>query len=130
MAKIQQFEELNSWKKGRLLIKEVYQITSAQPFYKDYALRDQMRRAVISISANIAEGFERGSNKEFIYFLSIAKASCGEVRSLLYPALDLGYIDKSSFHAVRSLSLDITKLLGGHIKYLKSSNYKGYRKKS
>lgn len=94
---IRHFEQIEAWKDARDLIKSVYEITRNGTFAKDYALKDQIRRAAISISANIAEGFDRGSNKEFLYFLAIAKGSAGEVKALFYTALDAGYITEAEF---------------------------------
>ena len=92
MAKFNSFEEIVSWQKARELNVEIYKITnSSDLFHKDFGLRDQIRRASISISSNVAEGFERQTTKEFIRFLYIAKASAGEVRSQLYLAFDLKY---------------------------------------
>ncbi len=84
---VKNFEDLEIWKDARLLTRGIYQLTRDSTFSKDFALRDQMRRAAVSIMSNIAEGFERGGNQEFIQFLYVAKASCGEVRSQLYVAL-------------------------------------------
>ncbi len=83
---IKNFEDLEIWKDARLLTKAVYQLTKDVKFAKDFALRDQIRRAAVSVMSNIAEGFERGGNQEFIQFLYVAKASCGEARSQLYVA--------------------------------------------
>src|SRR6266581_4351198 len=88
------FEDLEVWKEGRRLTQGIYQLTRNENFSKDFALRDQIRRAAVSIMSNIAEGFERGGNQEFVQFLYIAKGSCGEVRSQLYVALDQEYIDQ------------------------------------
>jgi four helix bundle protein len=88
---VKNFEDLNVWKQARQLTQEVYRLTKTEKFLKDFGLRDQSRRAAISVMANIAEGFERGGNQEFVQFLYVAKASCGEVRSQLYVALDQGY---------------------------------------
>jgi len=88
--KIKKFEDLESWKKARTLTNEVYKATTAGNFVRDFALKDQIRRASISILSNIAEGFERGGDKEFLQFLAVAKGSCGEVRAQLYIALDQG----------------------------------------
>jgi four helix bundle protein len=96
VAKLKSFEEIIAWQKARELNAEIYRITNSNDqFSKDYGLRDQMRRCSISISSNIAEGFERETTKEFIRFLFIAKASAGEFRSQLYLASDLGYISKA-----------------------------------
>ena len=89
MGKFSSFEEINSWQKSRIFNKKIYQITENPQFKKDFDLVRQIRRASISISSNIAEGFERNTDKEFIYFLYVAKASAGEVRSQIYLAFDL-----------------------------------------
>jgi len=86
--KIKTFEDIESWKKARALTNEIYKITGAGTFARDFGLKDQIRRASVSILSNIAEGFERGGDKEFSQFLAIAKGSCGEVRAQLYIALD------------------------------------------
>ena len=121
MGKFSSFEEINSWQKSRTFNKKIYQITENKDFKKDYDLVRQLRRASISISSNIAEGFERNTDKEFIYFLYVAKASAGEVRSQLYLAFDLGYITKNEFEALLEAITEISKMLGGFIKYLGSS---------
>ncbi len=125
MAGFKSFEEIDAWKLARNLSLKVYKLSSAQPFFNDYALRDQVRRAAISISSNIAEGFEREGNKEFVQFLSIAKASTAEVRSQLYLALDLGYISNEEFEQLKLEALSVGKTLSGLIKYLKTSELKG-----
>lgn len=122
MAKFNSFEEIIAWQKARELNVEFYIITNLNSsFSKDYGLRDQMRRASISISSNIAEGFERESTKEFIRFLYIAKASAGEFRSQLYLAQDLNYVTTSEFEKLNTKINDISKLLSGFIKYLTST---------
>jgi len=119
MAKLNSFEEIIAWQKARELNVEIYRITNSNDiFNKDYGLRDQMRRSSISISSNIAEGFERETTKEFIRFLYIAKASAGEFRSQLYLASDLGYISGNEFQSLNLKVNDISKLLSGFIKYL------------
>ena len=92
MAKIKKFEDIESWKRARKLTKDVYTVTAQDKFQRDFGLKDQIRRAAVSILSNIAEGFERGGDKEFLQFLAIAKGSSGEVRAQLYVALDLEYI--------------------------------------
>lgn len=92
--KIQKFEELNIWKLSLLITKDIYDLTSKGNFSKDYGLRDQIRRAVVSISSNIVEGFEKNNNNEFVRFLKIAKGSAGEVRNQLYIALAINYINQ------------------------------------
>ena len=88
MAEIKRFEDIEGWKKARELVAAIYAVSSKGSFAKDSELRDQIRRAAVSVMSSIAEGFERGGDKEFSQFLSLAKASCGEVRSQLYVALD------------------------------------------
>ncbi|UQD55747.1 four helix bundle protein [Flavobacterium sp. K5-23] len=121
MGKFNSFEEINSWQKSRLFNKRIYEITENSDFKKDFDLVRQIRRASISISSNIAEGFERNTDKEFVYFLYVAKASAGEVRSQLYLALDLNYISKIEFDELYLNVTDISKLLSGFIKYLNDS---------
>src|SRR5438045_3662764 len=94
---IRRFEEIIAWQKARALTSAVYATTSTRPFSRDYGLRDQIRRAAVSAMSNIAEGFERARPGEFQHFLSTAKASCAEVRSQLYVALDAGYVDPDTF---------------------------------
>src|ERR1041385_6990093 len=92
MNKIERFEDIIAWQKARVLTKEVYAMAGSGDFKRDFGLRDQIQRAAVSTMSNIAKGFERGGDKEFIQFLSHSKGSCGEVRSDLYVALDQGYI--------------------------------------
>ena len=124
MAKFKSFEEINSWQKSRLFNKRIYEITENTIFKKDFDLVRQIRRASISISSNIAEGFERNTDKEFVYFLYVSKASAAEVRSQLYLALDLNYISKIEFDELYLNVSDISKLLSGFIKYLNDSQKK------
>ena len=129
MSSIQHFEDLEAWQVGRTLTKQVYKISRRGGFSKDYAMKDQIRRASLSITCNIAEGFERNSNKEFIYFLSIAKGSAGEVRSLLYAAFDERYISQEEFEELKRLTRQNINLIGGLIQYLQKTPYQGKRKK-
>jgi four helix bundle protein len=115
------FEQIISWKKARELNKEIYQLTNRNEFSKDFALRDQIRKASISISSNIAEGFGRKTNKEFIYFLNVAKSSCYEVKSQLYLALDVHYIDQEAFEKIYAICDEIAKTLHGLIKHIGSN---------
>ena len=112
---IEKFEDIISWKKSKELILFVY---TAFKNNRDFSFKDQIQRAVISISNNIAEGFERKSNKELKQFLYIAKGSCGEVRSMSYIALELQYISRTEFTRIYELSLEISKLFSGFIKTL------------
>lgn len=125
MAAIQKFEQIEAWQKARELTILIYKLSAASPFSKDFALRDQIRRAAISVMSNIAEGFERGGNKEFVQFLSIAKGSLGELRSQLCLALDQLYLDRISFEQADSLATQTGKLIGGFMIYLRQSKNRG-----
>src|SRR5881396_4078784 len=125
MAKIKKFEDLVSWTRARSLSKEIYDVTSAKPFLHDFGLKDQIRRAAISILSNIAEGFERGGDKEFLQFLSLAKGSCGEVRAQLYVALDQAYINDAQFQELSEKAVEVSRLIAGLIKYLSASDLRG-----
>lgn len=127
MATIKRFEELKCWISARALVKDLYELTGRNELSKDYALKDQMRRAAISIMSNIAEGFERGGNKEFVNFLSIAKASAAELQSQLYIALDAKYLDEATFNHLSNQINSTSKSIGAFIRYLKESEYKGYK---
>ncbi|MDP1590162.1 MAG: four helix bundle protein [Prosthecobacter sp.] len=122
---VNQFEDLKSWQQGRELARMVYDLTHRSAFSKDFALRDQIRRAVISITSNIAEGFERDGRQEFIQFLSIAKGSCGEVRSQLYLAEDQSYVDVQEANQLRGLAFSISRLIAGLMTYLRRTEYRG-----
>ena len=95
--KIEKFEQLIAWQKSRKLTSQIYKATDDGQFAKDYGLKDQVRRAAVSITSNVAEGFERGGLAEFHRFLSISKGSCAELRTQLYIALDVGYLDQKTF---------------------------------
>lgn len=118
---IKRFENIESWKEARLLVSEVYHCLSNN---KDWSFRDQMQRAALSIMSNIAEGFDRGTNKEFIQFLVIARGSASEVKSIAYAGLDLGYIGETEFKNICQRCITISKLLNGFIRFLKSSGRK------
>lgn len=120
MAMFHTFEEINAWQTGRKLTRQIYQISRKDPFAKDFALRNQMRRAAISITSNIAEGFERDSHPAFLHFLSIAKGSVGEIRSQLYVALDEEYIDRNTFEKLHELSTSTIRQIHGLMSYLKT----------
>ncbi len=125
MATIKNFEELDIWKLSMALCNDIYKVIKDTELNKDYALRNQIDRSVISISDNIAEGFEREGNKEFIHFLSIAKGSCGEVRSQLYKVKDRAYITIKEFEELKQKAALISKKISSFMAYLKNSNYKG-----
>ena len=111
--KIDRFEDIIAWQKAKELTNVIYRLFQSN---RDYGFRDQIQRASVSIMNNIAEGFERKGNKEFKNFLYISKGSCAEVRSMLYLALDLGYLHKEQFAKSYALTLDISHLLSGLIK--------------
>ena len=119
------FEEMPVWQKARELVNFIYRITKEDSFKKDFSLVDQIRRAAVSVMSNVAEGFERGSNTEFIQFLYIAKGSAGEARTQLYVALDQNYISSEDFKKGCSLCKDISGQISGLIDYLKGSRLKG-----
>ena len=125
MGNIESFEDIKAWQVAREITNNIYKLSSRKPFSNDWTLKDQMRRASISISSNIAEGFERGGNKELIQFLFIAKGSCGELRSQSYIALDCSYISKSEFEDLYRQVLLVSKMISGFIKYLKNTELKG-----
>jgi four helix bundle protein len=125
MARIDRFEDIEGWKLARRVSNRVYDVSSNGAFSKDFALVNQVRRASVSIMSNIAEGFERDGNKEFLQFLSIAKGSCGEVRSQLYIASDRGYIDEARFTDISEILIETSRTLSGLMKYLRQSDEKG-----
>jgi four helix bundle protein len=125
MATRKKFEDIEAWQKGRQLKLEVYRFSKRGDFIKDFALREQIRRAAISVTANIAEGFERDGNREFIQFLSNSKGSCGEVQDHLYTALDEQYITKDEFERLYAQAAQVGGLIGGFMNYLKRSELRG-----
>jgi len=120
MATAQQFEDLHVWQDARKLVDQVYQATKLRGFSRDRDLRGQIRRAAVSTMSNIAEGFERGSKREFIQFLTVAKGSNGEVLSQHYVALDQQYLNEQSFSALREAALALSRRLARFISYLES----------
>ena len=118
---VKKFEDLEIWQEARILTKSIYAASKNGEFARDFGLKDQMRRASVSITSNIAEGFERNAKKQFRYFLKIAKGSAGEVRSQLYVALDENYIGKKDFEQLyRQVSKTISKI-GSLINYLEKN---------
>lgn len=113
MAKIERFEDLIAWQKARQMRKRIYWVTRQPVFRQDLDYRRQIRRAAVSVMSNIAEGFERGGRGEFAQFLSTAKASCGEVRSLLYVALDEEWIDERDFQDLLGQVDEVGRVIGG-----------------
>ena len=128
--KIEKFEDLIVWQKARVLNKLIYEVTSLKKFSNDFALTNQIRRSSISVISNIAEGFERNGNKEFIQFLYISKASCAELRSQLYIALDLEYLSIEKFDEINSLAIEVSKMTRGLIQSIENSSLKGSKYKT
>lgn len=113
------FEDLKVWQDSREFVKSIYELTASNNFARDYGLKDQIQRAAVSIMNNIAEGFERNNNKEFVIFLKYSKGSAGEIRSMLYVALDLKYIAKNTFDEYYTNIIKIITQISNFIKYLK-----------
>lgn len=111
--KVEGLEDLVAWQKARTLTCDIYHITRQGAFAKDFGLGSQIQRAAVSVMSNIAEGFERGSRGEFHQFLCIAKSSCAELRSQLYIALDIGYIDQPCFERVLADAEEVARIVGG-----------------
>ncbi len=130
MATFKTFEEIECWKKARELTREIYEITNKPAFSRDFGLKDQIRRAAVSIMSNIAEGYDRSGTAEFVHFLAIAKGSAAEVRCQLYVAADQGYIHKDHFAQLNSLAAETARMLSGLMKYLRASGYKGTKFKT
>jgi len=125
MTTIKSFEEIDAWRNARKLTRSIYTLTKKGEFGRDFGLRDQIRRAAVSIMGNIAEGFESYSLGVFIRYLDIAKGSAGEVRSHLYVALDQAYLSESDFNSLYNISRKISSQLANlrkHLKYKNSSN--------
>lgn len=110
--KVERFEDMIAWRKARSLVGAIYQITDGGSFARDFGLRDQIRRAAVSIMSNIAEGFERASRPDFHRFVVIAKGSCAEVRSQLYIAFDVGHIDNSQLDSLLAQADEVGRVLG------------------
>ena len=130
MATIQKFEDLEIWKKSRILSDKVYPLTFIDPIASDHRMKDQMRGSVGSIMDNIAEGFERGSKFEFINSLTIAKGEIGELKSQLYRRLDNKYITQKLFTELYNLADELTKMITSFISYLNKSNIRGQKFKN
>jgi len=130
MATYNSFEDLPVWQNARELASLVYKTSAEGKLSKDYGLRNQIQIAVVSVSSNIAEGFERGSKREFIQFLYIAKGSCGELRSQLYIAKDLGYLSNSASETLIKSASNASKQIYGFLKYLKTSRFAGHKFKN
>lgn len=125
MPVIEKFEDIEAWKRAREVVKTIYRLSSSGEFSRDYGLKDQIRRSSVSVVSNIAEGFERDGNREFINFLGIAKASCGEARSQLYVALDQDFISVEDFESTYDQLKQTSRMIAGFMSYLRQSDLKG-----
>lgn len=124
MARINKFEEIVAWQKAMELCDLIYSMTNKELFARDYGLKDQIRRASVSIVSNIAEGFERESNNQFIYFLTVAKGSAGELRAQIYIARNQNYITINEFEILNNKVIEISKSIGGFVTYLRKIKLK------
>ena len=130
MATFTTVEDVTAWQKARELTRQVYTASGRGLFGRDFGLRDQIRRAAVSIMANVAEGFERDGTGEFVQFLSVAKGSVGELRAHLYVALDQLYVTKQEFERMRVLADETARLISGLMAYLRRSQVKGLKYKA
>ena len=121
--KIENFTDIEAWKQARLFVENIYHIFSEGNSQRDFGFKDQIQRASVSIMSNIAEGFDSGSKKSFIQFLSYSYRSASEVESLLFVALDIHYIDVKQHNELMSNLNSIKKLIGGFIRHLKNSEH-------
>jgi four helix bundle protein len=122
--KLTRFEDLDCWQEARNLVNSVYRVCRVIELKKDFSLSDQVKRAATSIMANIAEGFSRKGNREFIQFLFISKSSAAELQSHLYVALDQGYIDQAQFDEIYEQANKTAMIISGLIKYLRTKQTK------
>ncbi len=129
MSRVKQFEDLEVWQKAREMARDIYGCATDGAFARDFGLRDQIRRAAVSVVSNIAEGFERGGDREFRQFLAHAKGSCGEIRSQLYIALDQEYLTQDQFEKLSARTIQVGRMLASLMNYLKTSGHKGQKYK-
>ena len=120
--RVRSFEDLMVWQMGIELVKQVYVLTASGALNKDFGLRDQLRRASVSVPTNIAEGFERASRKEYLLFLNIAKGSAGEIRSLLRVALEIGYLESPVYEELKDAAAKLSAYLYNHMKAIRDAN--------
>ncbi|MFO7772799.1 MAG: four helix bundle protein [Dehalococcoidia bacterium] len=117
--RIERFEDIEAWKEARKLVNMIYDISDEEKFSRDFGLKNQIRDASVSVMSNIVEGFDRGTNREFIQFLIVGRASASEVRSQLYVALDRKYITSDKFHEICDQISKLISLIDGFIRYLR-----------
>lgn len=122
MAKIERFEDIQAWQRARKLVNEIYGLSNSGAFGKDFGLRDQVRRAAVSIMLNIAEGFARKTNREFVQFLVIAHGSAAEVQAALYVALDQGFITSEQFNTTYGLADEVSRMIMSFSRYLNKNS--------
>jgi len=127
MPTFKRFEDMEAWQKACELVRQVYAASGRGPFARDFVLRDQIRRAAVSVTSNIAEGFGRGGSQEFIQFLAVANGSLNELRSQLYLALDQGYVTPEEFAQLTESAVEVSRLVRGLMAYLRRSDIKGVR---
>ncbi len=130
MATFKRLEEIEAWNSARALARAIYACSKGGKASKDYGFCDQIRRAATSVMLNIAEGFERGGNREFVQFLGVAKGSPGEIEALLYIAIDQGYISQGEFESMKGKNGSTRRLIAGLMHYLHPSGMKGMKYKS
>lgn len=124
MKQINSFTDLIVWQKGHKLVLEIYRVSDKFPNSENFGLTNQLRRAAVSVTSNMCEGFERNSSKEFLQFLSISRGSIAEVQNQLLIARDLGYIERSKFVKIAELTIEVHKLLNGFAKSIRRKNLK------
>jgi four helix bundle protein len=129
MGTVKTFEDLEIWKLARQLCQSIFQVTQYDLFFKDFGLKNQINNSSGSVIDNIAEGFERDGTKEFIQFLSIAKASCGECRSQLYRSLDRSYITNKEFEDISAKTIDLGRKISNLMDYLRKTDIRGNKYK-
>ena len=130
MGTFKKFEEIECWKKARELTRRIYEVSGKGNFAKDFGLKDQIRRAAVSIMSNIAEGHDRSGRGEFVQFLANAKGSAAEVRCQLYVAFDQDYINEKEFETLTDLAIEISRMLAGLMNYLSGTSHRGTKYKT
>lgn len=123
--KINKFEDLKIWQESLKITKIIYDLASREKFSKDFSLRSQITRSIVSVSSNIVEGFEKSNNNEFIRYLKIAKGSAGETRNQLYIALTVGYLNRRQFNSLNEKLIGLSRQIGSFINYLNTKKKEG-----